>query len=364
VALLSTLPVLYPQAEQVPEALALGALLHLEAGRKRRAEQMAFELLSTYPSHRTAGRAFMVLARSEFDSGHSEQALVALGKAQLFSDEDPATSNQALDMANQVDRLSFALGRSSGRLYEVALDPAPFVLPDRAEGLVFSRSGTLYAAVPREGGVLVYHPGSLSPERIPMGGVQAVAVDRWDRLWVAGEFGVQAPGGEVIVLPERAEIISVAPVGVSTAWVVDGRSGEVIRLDAGSMGEGVRAQLPERFDPIVVVSGVFGGAWILDKKLDALLQVGADGTALKFVPLEEIINDPVDLVRDDLGHLYLLDAKGPALIVLSPAGELLKRQLLPTEGEPSLAKAKALAVNRAGDVVIHESRKKRVIWLR
>ncbi|UCF68006.1 MAG: hypothetical protein JSV80_01530, partial [Acidobacteriota bacterium] len=95
-----------------------------------------------------------------------------------------------------------------------------------------------------------------------------------------------------------------------------------------------------------------------------LLEVAADAKPRMRVPLGGIAADPVDLDRDALGHLYILDAAAPAVIVLSADGQLLTRFELPTEGEATLARATCLAVDRAGRLAVHETRRERVQWFR
>ncbi len=364
VALLSTLPVLYPEARELPDALVLAARLHLEAGRRQRAQRLAFELLSRFPRHVKAGRAALVLARAAFESGELDEALVELGKAQAAAESDSSARDAALDLATLLDRLRFSLLRGAKQVFSAPPEALGPPLPAKASDLAFDARGRLYVALERQEAVAIYAPGQMTPERRRVAGLSTLAVDRWQRLWLAGTMGVLAPGGEVFSLPERAEISDIAPVGPATAWVIDRKSRAVILVGEGVTAGGVHAQLPPRAVPRRVVAGAYGGAWILDAKRRSLIQVGADGTSLKVVALEGLAATPVDLARDALGHLYLLDAKAPNLLVFSPDGELLTKQLLPRQGEAAFGRAELLAVDRSGALVVFEGRKKRLLWLR
>ncbi len=361
VALLSTLPTLYPEAKEVPWALGLAARLQLLADRKESARRLAFELLSRFPDFPRRGRAWLVLARSEFLDGKVPEALAALGEAQLSAGDDRPTFRLATDLATTLDRLAYGATRG-GNAFELDKDSL-VVAPGKLSGLAFDPEGRLAAVMPREGEVLVWTPGEPAPERRQMPGIRAVAYDSWGRQWLASDTGLMAPGGLVFSLPEGAEITSLAPSGPRSVWVVNRDANAVLRLTAGG-APAVSAELAKRTSPRAVVEAPFGGAFILDAKQKSLVHVGADGKSLHVVSLAELVQSPVDLGIDAFGRLYVLDAKNAVVIVLTAAGELMHRIALPRDGEISFAKALALAVDRSGQIVVYEGRKRRLGWWR
>ncbi len=359
-AILSTLPIVYPNAQRVPDALALGARLKLEAGRLGSARQRAFKALSGHPDHTVAARAWRVLAEAAFREGRVEDALVALARVQKAAETDPNAARDALAHARVLDRLLYASGRGEPVLALQTSGGA--VLSAKASALVVDRAGTLYAAVPREGVILLFGADGQPAGRQAQAGVVSLAFDRWDRLWVASESGVLAPGGQPLSLMEGAEITAIAPVGPASAWVADAKAKAVYLVEAGA-APSVHARIGGRLDVVGLVATADGGAFVLDAKGRRLIHIGVDGVPIKEVALPER-SAPVDLAADAFGHLYLLDAKRPALTIFSPAGDVMNEIALPAEGEHAMTRGAALAVAPDGSVAVHETRKRRLQWLR
>lgn len=356
-AILGSLPTIYPGSPRVPPALLLAAELQLQAGRLDRAREKVYDLLSRFPGCQESGRAWLVAARADFIEGNRTGALTAMGRAQLGADE--AARDEALDLATLLDRIAFAPARGETP-YELEISAEP--LAEKAADLAVTPGGTLLAVLSRSHKIRAIDRGGARKALGGTGGAAAVAIDVWGRRWIATPGAVVSPEGR-IPLPEGVEPEGLAVAGPESAWVADGKGRRVIRI---SRGEGVvaTAALPGKASPVAVVATGEGGAWILDARQRRLTRVASDGTLLETVELETLARTPVDLARDALGHLYLLDGKAPAVLVLSPQGELILKIPLAGAGGGTLGRVLAVAVTRSGEIVLQESRKRRLGWLR
>ncbi|HHN74606.1 MAG TPA: tetratricopeptide repeat protein [Acidobacteria bacterium] len=356
IAVAGSLPTIHPDSPRVPDALLLAARLHLRAGRPARARELCWELLSRFPDHPAAARAWLIAGRAAFASGLRGEAMTAFGRAQAAG--DAAVARRGLEAATLLDRLSFGLLRS-----DPAYQPEGSMLhlPERAGDLALGPDDRVSATLGRRGELWSRaRDGSLDTRALP--GVRAVAYDAWGRLWSAGGNTVMMPAAN-LVLENNREIIALAPVGPAAAWVVDSKARSVLRVEAGR-GVVVEATLPGKATPLDLVGTEDGGAWVLDGRRRQLHRVASDGSLLETRDLESLMRTPLALARDQLGYLYVLDGKQKLVVIFTPEGEMLSRVALPTAGEGGLARPDQLAVGAAGDLLLADGRKKGLLWLR
>ena len=359
-ALLTTLPVLYPEAPEVPGSLALAAELDVTAGRASRASELAFRIVADWPHDPSAAHAWIVMGRVDFAAGRFDDALSDFAAARRAAVEDEGgAALHALELSTLVDRAAYASSRA-GDAYRP--DRAARALPDKVSDLACDADGRLLASLPREDTVIVVGAGGEVVERRPFVGPSAVAVDAWGRPWVAREAGLTTPSGDPVPVPPKTRIDSIAPVDPGTVWVVDGRARQVLRAAVGA-GVSAKARLPERATPVRVAPVEDGGAWVLTERPSTLVRIGFDGLPRSTIRLEELVREPVDLERDRLGHLYVLDRRALAVLVLGEDGRLVHRiELARPDG--GVTRPEAIAVDGSGAVAVYDGREKRIFWFR
>lgn len=348
----------FPASPFLPRARALLGWVELQEGRLEPARGLAALSLADDPRGSSASLAWTVLALAGIREGKNEEGLVGLGLAQRTAERGSSLENFALDLATLIDRwnqaaLPDAHPYSSELLVGPEIEGRPAdmsVGPDGAVALVFTREGL----------VLSLRHASAVEDRVFLPGVQAVAFDRWGRLWTATPAAVSC-GTFTLPLPGESEILALAPSGPRSAWVVEGRKKRVWHLGART----IEALLPPKTDPTKVVAADDGGAWVLDERTPALLRLTAEGTVSFNLALEGVSEKPIDLERDLLGHLYLLDGKLPGVLVFDDTGHLIVRWPFPVvEKKPGVGRPMLLGVERAGGLVIHDAKQGRVLWVR
>lgn len=362
--LLTQLPTVYPDSKEAPQALALASELQISAGRISRARNLAFRLVTEWPDDPAAVRGWLMLAQADARDGKGADALVAAARARASAQaaKDEAGAAQALTYATILDRVLFASTRGS-RPFEIDWAGA-VLLPGKAKALAADPTGKIWAALPSENQIIGMPPGKGTPETRQGVAAQALVFDEWGRLWSASDTVLVPPAGTGgLNLPERTEILAIAPVGPRALWVADGRQRRLIRIESGGKIQAT-ARFTDRVDPAALVPDGVGGVWVVDNRAGALVRVAADGALLTSVKLSGIAADPVALARDPLGFLYLLDADAPGLLILAHDGKVLLRQPLPKEGEQAFGKPTQLAVDPHGAVAVFDSRKRRLVWMR
>lgn len=361
--LLTALPTLYPDSPRAGASLALAAQLQQDAGRAARARGLAFLLIAEHPAEALAARGWIALARADVSEGRVPDALAALGRARAAAQgRDEATYREALELSTTLDRIAFSAGRGA-RPFELA-GGTGVAAPPKVRHLAFDGSGRLFALSVSEKALLTVSANGTA-ELAAAPATDALAFDRWGRTWLASNHTIQGPAGVggFPPLPEKTEIVALAPAGPRGVWALDARGKRVLRFEPG-MGVAATARLPERTAPLALASDGRTGVWVLDGKAEALVQYDEDGAAGRSIALKENVKDAVDFDRDEFGNLYVLDGDAPALVVFSPQGQVVVRQPLLTEGEQGFGRPAALAVDRFGSVVVYDAKKKRIQWLR
>lgn len=360
-ALLTTLPIVSPDAPRAAEALLLAARQFLLAGRAPQAASYAFRVLTEFPrAGELCSAAWTVLARADIAQKRPGEALSELDKALRCGGRE-ADVAEARDLARLLDRLVYRSLRGAGPLLQPS-EPSPAFSAKDAM-LTTNARGQLVATAPREGQVIVFS-GDKGGERTQQPGIVAIGFDQWSRRWlIAGERLFGPIGVGEIPLPEKAEPHALAPAGPRTVWVVDGDTDRVLRL--GLTGDfKISAFLPQRAKPSRVSATPDGGAWILDDRTPAAYRVGPDGKLLSSVALATVAPKPVDLALDQLGNVYILDEKAVAVVAFTPTGEKLMTLSLPKDGDNGFSRPEALAVDRSGAVAVYEPRRGKIQWFR
>lgn len=355
-ALLRTLPVLHPDTSWAPAALSRAAELHLELGRPEQAQELSFALLSRWPEHETAPQAWLVLGMADAQLGRFSEALFALGRARAAAEPGAEVGERALRLATLVDRVAHGRsGRAVVRSRQV---------PGRLADLAAAPGGAIAAVVEREGQILELDREATNPRAL-VPNAESVAIDRWQRLWVArGRSGLTAPDGTGLfaAAQDNAEIVDIVPVGAREAWLIDARGDRAVRVDAA--GSTLATAELARAEPVAAVAGPDGGLVLLDARDEQLLRLDREGRVIDRIGLGERLRSPADLETDPLGQLYVLGGKESVVLVLGPDGTLRERIQLPSEGELAIDKPTELAVDEAGQVVVYDQRHRRVTWLR
>ncbi len=362
-AQLTTLLRLHPSSPQAPLALALAARLHAEAGRFPRARGLAFRLLLDWPDHPAAARGWLALAEADAREGRFPDALREAGRArQIAFGRDERVARQALGWSTILDRIAFS-ARRGARPFEFTPGPE-MIFTGKPRRLAVGADGALLATLPGDEALASFPVDGAAPSQRAAAGAQFIAVDEWGRVWVGGGATVVGPPGVgSFTLPDRAEIVGLAPSSARSVWVADERGRRVFRFEVGA-GIAATARLGEKPELIAVAKDGLGGAWVLDGRGPRIVDVGPDGATKIATPLTGEARDPVDIDVDALGNVYVLDAESPAILLYSPTGKLVLRQPLPKDGEPAFPHPALLAVDQRGAVAVYDARKKKAIWLR
>ncbi len=359
-ALLTTLPVLYPGAPEVPAALALAAELDIAAGRPSRASELAFRLIADWPDSPYTAQAWIVLGRVDFAAGRADEALAAFGAARRSAAErDERVASRALELSTLVDRVAYAPSRPAAA-YRFGTVARP--LPGKASDLASDGEGRILAVLPRDDALVVVEQDGTTVQKRPSVGAAAVAVDAWGRSWLAHGAGIATPAGDTLPLPPKARLSAIAPVAPGTVWAVDDRERRVVRLELGA-GIVAEARLPQRSTPLRVAPAEDGGAWILTERPSLIVGVGPNGLPRKTIRLDSLVREPYDFDRDSLGHLYVLDRRELRVLVLSEEGQVLQRIAL-SGPDRGIEKPEAIAVDGSGAVAVFDARDKRISWFR
>lgn len=359
-ARLIALPTIYPDSPRAAPALALAAALDLHVGRDERAVGSAFALLSRAPGDRAAPRAWLSLAAADARGGRFESALVALGRAHALSIEGAPESEEAARFGALIDRFAHRVAQPAGA-WTVDVEGG-LTLPERATALAAFEDGAMVAAVERAGVIAEIAADGRSAGKRTLAGVTAVAIDAWRRVWALAAGRVVAPDGAgSFTLGEDVRARDLAPAG-RELWVADERGRRVLRLTPGGT---VKATflLPDRGEPARLRAWGAGGFVVLDARNKRALFVDAGGTLARRVELATLATDPVDIALDRLDHLYVLDGREARIAVVGADGTAIARVALP-RGELGIERPDALAVDGAGRVAVHDSRRKRITWLR
>ncbi len=359
-AILTTWPVLYPDAPRLPEVLLLLARLRLEGGHPDRAARTAFRFLSRWPDDPRAGRAWLVLARAA-GVARPGPCLRRLGRAAVAADgRDPGTARRARELATLLDRFGFAPHRQGDRPWRAREGGGFTALPERGAGLAIDSRGVAWVALPRAGEV---RPLSGGGPAIRAPGARGIAFDRWGRAWVAGEAGVRTPGGDLLVLPDRGTAEDLAPAGDGVSvFVLDGRNRRVVLLGPGGPPRIVTGPGPRPAPARLAPDPATGGAVVLDRKSGRLWFVGPDGTALEEIAIKGVAPTAVDVAVDAWGRPAILDGRNGTVTVLARDGRPLVTFRLPREGEQGLPRPDLLALDGAGRLAVHDARRRGVAW--
>lgn len=348
----------FPDSEFHSRARALLGWIELQEGRPEEARGQAALSLALAPGGPSAALAWTSIGLAEAGQGKTAPALAALGRAQRAAPPGTPAETGALEMATLIDRFARASARGQ------APYSGQFLFGPEMEGkpadLGVGPGGQVALAFPREGTVITLRHASAGEDRRLLPGVRAVAFDRFGRLWTAGPGAVSC-GALTLPLSGEEEILSLAPSGPRSAWIVDGRKDRVRHLGSKAL----EAALPPRTKPVRVVAADDGGAYVLDERAPALLRLSPEGEVTASVPLEGLAEKPIDLERDNLGRLYLLEGRSPAVLVFDSGFQLILRWEFPVvERKPSVGRPMLLGVEAGGGLVIHDARQGRVLWVR
>lgn len=354
--LLTTLASLYPRSPRAPAALAARARMMLDSDLPARARELAFEVLANAGGDAAAADAWLTLGLAEVREGRIGDGLVSFSRARQKAQEqrDDALAQQALALSVLADRIAFSAARGARPLDISAADVV--AVPVRVRKVVARPDGRLVVAGDQQ--ILALGGGSVDAAE----GAVAVTFDRWGRMWSGGGASISGPGLK-ISLPDKTNVVALAPAGAKGAWFVDDRNDRVQRVDSGGSVVAT-ARLPERASPAAIAPADGNGVWVVDRRTPALLEFGEDGLPRRSIGLAAVAPDPLDVARDLLGNVYVLDGKGPGLVVFLPGGQVAFRQPLPTEGDAGIGRPAAMAVERTGAVAVYDARKKRLQWLR
>lgn len=357
---LTTFPVLHPDSVRVPAALAAAAELHREAGAAAEAGRLVFELLSRWPGHPDAARAWLVLAGLELDRGDPARAVYPLGRAQRLAEEsgDQALARRAAALTSQVDRMHFAQARGetlwgvpqAGPRYEDVLDMA------------FDGRGRLVLALEDRRVIVLERSGDpVESRQVP--GARAVAVDPWDRIWVLTETTLVGPDGDTQALADRGDPVALAATRhPARAWVADERAETISLLEPG-IGLVATSTLPRRSEPVALVS-VDGGVALLDRDTGRIERRGPDGEPTLTVELGGAVGEAVDMDAGPLGYLFVLDEDGPRIWIVSPDGQVRLSHVVASVEGMSWRSPASLAVAPDGTIALYDDREEQIRWLR
>lgn len=358
---------LYPRSPWVPRALLGTALVHRQAGRLPEAVDAARRVAFEYPTSPAAPAA-------QFEVGH---LLALLGEPRQAMEEFQQVRNRypahalaavALDRVTALFRLhggpqasfaadpSFALAAGEGLKEVRALLSTPdgtlWVASEKVRSAVpFSRAGTQASALPAEepralalgpdgelvltsklavraGGELRSFtiPGEKPGETRPLDRLTAAVLTRGGALLVADEERKR-----VFRYEGRQEFKGVFPA--------DGRERQVTRMALDAEGAVLLLDREAR-----VLSA-------FDENGKALRSLGPRGTGWE-------LRKPADFAVDSFRNLYVAD-EDAGVLVLSPQGRLLA-----TLGRDELRKAKAVAVEPGGAVLVYDEKAQRVLRFR
>jgi streptogramin lyase len=107
-------------------------------------------------------------------------------------------------------------------------------------------------------------------------------------------------------------------------------------------------------DQVALLDKQSNAVQVVDRDGRPLLKVGPRGTGFE-------LRDPVDVAFDAFGHLYVLDRDAAAVHAFAPDGKWLTSFTVPDKSPAAFRKARSLAVDNAGRLLIFDERAEKVL---
>lgn len=304
-------------------------------------------LLVDHPGSEAASRAKTALARILLREGRPGIAAALLEEAVRDGAPEEVGATALRELAVRAVLRAAARDGRGGLGKPVALGVA---LPG-ARAIAAHPSGDLLVADAKAGRVVRLGADGQTVETWATGEVQALAVDRWGRLFAAA-------GDKLHRLREGGGVSSVAALGpfARPSALAPGPAGLLYAADR--RGERIGVLRPGASGPETVVARtgteVSGLAWDGRRLLAALPREGSiaevSGDILRPLP-GPTLRRPDRLAADAAGELAVLDSRSGELLRLGPDGQVRDRIRLADIG---LERSQCVAVGPTGEIALLE----------
>jgi len=158
-------------------------------------------------------------------------------------------------------------------------------------------------------------------------------------------------------LKELERILAAVRTPSGSLLVSDGKTKRIHRYDAGFAYQGTFPDGREREATRLQLDGE-GGIVVLDERGSSVEVYDEAGKRLRALPLRGSgyeVKKPVDVAVDPFLNLYVADEQ-QGVFVFSPGGQLVARV-----GGDVVSRARALALDRSGAILIYDDRQERIL---
>jgi len=353
---------LYPRSEWVPRALAASARAHRRAGRYAEAADLNRRVSLEFPASDAA-------AEAQFEIGYAlalqGQPRVAMEEFQQVRNRFPQSSwaQPALERTTALYRLF------GGAKPVFALDPA-FALAGgeilkAVRALAVAPGGTLWVASEKSRSAVPFDAAGKPGASLGSEDPRALSLTPAGELVLAGRGGVRLGPKDIrsfTTPPEKAgavakpveKILAAAVTAGGFILVSDEDREAILRYDAKGQYLGTFPDAGKRKVSRILVDGE-GGIVTLDRDEKVVRVWHETGRAVAAITA---LRRPSDVAVDAFRNLYVADEE-LGVLVFNPEG-----QPLATIGSPELRRAKAIALDATGAVLVYDERSERVLRYR
>lgn len=354
---------LYPGSRFVPEALASSAAVFRRGARYDAAIDAARRAVLDHPSSVAAPAAQFELALSLALAGDAGTALEEFQRVRSLFPASPEAA-RALDAATALYRLRGGDRPSFTRDATFAL-PAGEALKD-VRALAITPEGVTWLASNRTKSALSFDASLALGASLPAEDPQTLTVSPSGSIVFASRLAVKIGASAVVSFSvpsekpgemEPIERIGAATVLVSGDTLVsDLKRKRVLRFRNGAFVN----VFPDRTEREVIrlLTTARGEALMLRKDDKSLEIVDDSGRLVAKIGPRGVGYEwkkPVDIALDAFSNIYVAD-EDQGVFVLSPKGDLLT-----VFGLPDVKKAKALAVDASGAVLVYDDRTETIV---
>jgi TolA-binding protein len=353
---------LYPRSEWVPRALAASARAHRRAGRYAEAADLNRRVSLEFPASDAAAEAQFEIGQALALSG---QPRVAMEEFQQVRNRFPQSpwAQPALERTTALYRL-FG-GDKPAFAFEPAFALAGGDILKDVRALAVAPGGTLWVASEKSRSAVPFDASGKPGPSIGSEDPRALSITPAGEVVLAGRGGVRFGPKDVrgfTTPPEKAGAVAkpvekVLAAAVTTGGFIlvsDEDREAILRYDAKGQYLGTFPDSARRKVSRMLVDGE-GAIVTLDRDEKAVRVWHETGRAVAAITS---LKRPSDVAVDAFRNLYVADEE-LGVLVFSPQG-----QPIATIGSPELRRAKAIALDATGAVLVYDERSERVLRYR